>query len=171
MKQKILITGLLMTLLFITGCSAEAPGTATPESFSQPQQDESIGYPVSDIILEEESGYPIREYVSEYPEGPEFNIDTPVTQNDLTITGNGPANVPIILIDVSEVGLVLAETVIDNEGSFIFSLERPIPSGNTIGIQLGDIEGTEFDENQFINSETYYDRPFIGILFDLVVVE
>jgi hypothetical protein len=40
-----------------------------------------------------------------------------------------------------------------------------------IGLQLGDIEGTNFEESDFLYSDTYYERPLIGILFDLVVVE
>jgi hypothetical protein len=35
---------------------------------------------------------------------------------------------------------------------------------------LGDIEGTEFVASDFLYSETYYERPMIGILFDMAIV-
>lgn len=173
MKTNILIAGITIALLLLAGCAAEEPESAAPAPISQPQteQEEIPGYPAPVQINETESGYPITEVTFDLPEGPEFHIDRPVSSTDLTVTGNGPANVPIILVNVSEVGNVLAETVIDEQGTFVFQINQALTVGHTLGIQLGNIEGTEFEENQFVYSETYFDRPYVGILFDLVVVE
>jgi len=173
MKTKLLIASITIALFLLTGCASEEPETAPSAPISQPQaeQEEIPGYPAPVQINETESGYPISEVTFDLPEGPEFHIDRPVSSTDLTVTGNGPANVPIILVNVSEVGDMLAETVIDEQGTFVFQLDQALTAGHTIGIQLGDIEGTEFEENQFVYSETYFDRPYVGILFDLAVVE
>jgi hypothetical protein len=68
-------------------------------------------------------------------------------------------------------GTILGETIIDERGNFQFDLEQPLQSGHSIGIQLGDITGTELNESDFLYSDTYYERPFIGILFDMVSVK
>jgi hypothetical protein len=172
-KKTIILSCILILLLFITGCAGAEPESVPAEPTSQLPfgQEANLSYPPPETSNEVESGYPINELTFDYPEGPEFHIDTPVSHNDLMVTGNGPANVPIRLVNVSEVGVVLAETVIDETGNFVLTLDQPLISGHSIGLQLGDIENTEFEESQFVYSETYFDRPFVGILFDLVVVE
>ncbi len=173
MKTKLLIVGLTISVLLLTGCAAEEPESAAPAPISQPQadQEELPGYPAPAQIEETESGYPIIEATFDLPKGPEFHIDRPVSSTDFSVTGTGPANVPIILVNVSKVGDVLADTIINEQGTFVFQLDQALIAGHTIGIQLGNIEGTEFEEDQFVYSETYFDRPYVGILFDLVVVE
>jgi hypothetical protein len=104
-------------------------------------------------------------------QGPDFNIDKPVKVSTMTVTGNGPANVPIILVDVSEMGKELAKTTIDDEGKFLFKLQESLIVDHTIGIKLGNLDGTNLDPNDFIYSDSYYDRPMIGVLFDIVRVE
>ena len=67
----------------------------------------------------------------------EFNIDKPVKLSATMVTGNGPANVPIVLVDVSEMGQELANTTIDGQGNFTFILSSPLMIDHTIGIKLG----------------------------------
>jgi hypothetical protein len=130
------------------------------------------GYPVSEIIDSVESGYPIKERDEVlYPQGPNFEIDEPVSKNDNVVTGSGPANVPIILVDVSEMASILSKTVINNDGLFTFDLQIKLEPGHLIGIQLGDIKGTGLNESDFLYNENYFVKPLIGILFDMVVVK
>jgi hypothetical protein len=173
MNKKHLYTLILVVLVFLVSCSGKDPAqdSSSPEPASYPVEQGESGYPVTQPEVEEESGYPISENEPALPQGPEFRFDRPVTANDEFVAGTGPANVPIILISVSEVGAVLSETVIDDVGVFQFDLEEPLVSGHTIGIQLGDIENTEFSESDFQYSDTYYERPLVGILFDMLVVE
>jgi len=171
MKYRLLI--LLLVLIFLVSCGGKesAREPSSPEPASYPVEEGESSYPITEPETEEESGYPISENESAYPQGPEFSFDAPVTSSDEFVTGTGPAGVPIILVDVSEVGLVLSETLIDSDGVFSFTLEEAIGSGHTIGIQLGDLENTEFSEGDFLYSDSYYERPMIGILFDMLVVE
>lgn len=129
------------------------------------------GYPILDEDDIDQS-YPITTLGSENIKfGPEFKIMEPVQNGDFTVRGTGPSDVPIILVNVSELGTTLGETIIDEDGNFQFDLEQPLQSGYSIGIQLGDISSTGFNENDFLYSDTYYERPLIGILFDLVSVK
>jgi len=173
MNKKSLLILLLIGLVFLVSCGSNEP-TQDPHSSqpaAYPVQEGESSYPVAQTTTEEETGYPINEAETSNMQGPEFKIDEPVAKGDTIVTGIGPANVPIRLVDVSEVGLILSETVIETDGVFEFNLEEPLASGHTIGIQLGYIEDTDFNESDFLYSDSYYERPLIGILFDLVVVE
>lgn len=102
--------------------------------------------------------------------GPKFEIDEPVVAGTKIVTGTGPANVPIILIDVTEMGTVLSQTIIDDNGKFIFNLDEELVAYNAIGLQIGDLSETDLDYEDFMYSEDYIDRPLIGILFDIAPV-
>jgi hypothetical protein len=173
MKKLTLILCALLLSLSMASCKDKMleptiDSEALPEEI---QQDQESGYPVSPPMEMPEEGYPITEIESEFPQGPEFLIDRPVKASDSTVTGTGPAGVPIKLIDVSEVGVVLAETTIGADGTFTFTLQSPLQSGHSIGLQLGNIESTDLNPDDFLYSETYYERPLVGILFDMLVVE
>lgn len=107
---------------------------------------------------------------SEVKQGPVFTIDKPVLAGATEVTGSGPAGVPIRLVDVTEVGLELATTTIDENGRFVFRLAEGLPTGHSVGLQIGDLTGTPFKEEDFLYSDTYYDRPYIGVLFDIASV-
>jgi hypothetical protein len=118
-------------------------------------------------------GYPIvtaTPYYSTEMRGPDFNINEPVKAGDTKVTGTGPADVPIILVNVSFAGELISSTTIGKDGTFEFTFETPLESATTIGIQLGDLTGTNFVATQFIYNENYSERPMVGILFDLVHV-
>lgn len=160
-------------LILLSGCQGQQPTDVPPEETSIPElPTEEAGYPVITRPTATDSGYPISEPVNpNYPRGPEFTIDQPVTVGDTVITGNGPAGVPIKLIDVSEVGLLLGETVIESDGTFTIDLVAPLESNHSIGLQVGDLAGTSYSEEDFLYSPTYYERPLVGILVAMVVVE
>lgn len=178
MKIRFSLTFLLSFALFITGCIANEPTEMPIPTMSQndlntdtptkPTESEIFtGYPVNS-----ETGYPLVDNPSdEIPQGPEFSILGPVQAGDLIVTGSGPAEVPLRLVSVSEVGRMIAETVIDEDGVFTFTLDEPLEAGLTIGLMLGDLSGTDLNESDFLYSDTYYARPLIGILFDMVVVQ
>jgi len=162
-KRKLIIFGLIVSAILV-GCS----GKPSPQA---DQRIDAQSYPVSDYTDLIDPGYPVDGADSTLVQGPVFTILTPVNASDKFVHGTGPAGVPIILISVSDVGDVLGETTIEPDGSFLFVIEEPLTPGQMIGLQLGDITGTDFVEADFLFSDTYFERPFIGILFDLVVVE
>jgi hypothetical protein len=173
MKSKYLILLALIISLILVGCSDKAQPQQEPnlESEAYPVESAELSYPITTNVIDPQSGYPISENDVAFSQGPKFTIMTPVSQDDQFVSGTGPAGVPIKLVSVSEVGLVLSETIIENDGTFSFELDGPLVSGHLIGIQLGDITGTDFREEDFLYRDTYYERPFVGILFDMVTVE
>lgn len=161
---------LILFCLLISSCNTNNDVNEYTET-SNPTE-VSTGYPIIDNTTGVESGYPIIEGNSiSYTQGPNFAFDTPVTKNNTVVSGSGPANVPIKLVDVSEMGLILGETIINSDGFFSFDLENSLETGHYIGIQLGDISGTDFIESDFLYNDNYYERPLIGVLFDMVLVE
>lgn len=106
----------------------------------------------------------------EVRQGPVFTIDQPVLAGETKIAGSGPAGVPIILIDVTEGGRQLATVTIGEDGRFVFRLSEGLPNGHSVGLQVGELTGTPFKYEDFLYSDTYYDRPLIGILLDMASV-
>jgi hypothetical protein len=169
MKKILLIFSLLLLLpLVIIGCSVK--NSALNFEQTSTNTDDNFSYPVDGST--KDISYPIEEQIVTFENrGPDFSITEPVLGSSITIEGTGPAGVPIRLVDVSEAGKILGEVIIEQNGTFIFNLDQPIESGHSIGIQLGNISNTNLNESDFLYNENYYDRPLIGILFDMVVVE
>jgi hypothetical protein len=159
---------IIIGTILLLGCNS---GTKQPDIEVTINGKNQVGYPVHNEGNIDHS-YPVGLTGDENIKfGPEFKINEPVRGDDLVVSGTGPSGVPIKLVNVSEVGTVLGETVIDEYGEFRFDLGQPVVSGHSIGIQLGDITGTGLNESDFIYSDTYYERPLIGILFDMVSVK
>jgi len=175
---------LVVLTTFIIGCtSISTPTPSTEEIITSTQNLEA--YPISGYPSPEgsEIGYPaFPSFVAEsaYPivtptkdpkmNGPKFEINKPVFGGSKVVTGTGPANVPIILIDVTEMGTFLGQTTIDENGDFIFNLDEELVSYNAIGLQIGDLSETNLNYEDFIYSEDYIDRPLIGIVFDIAPI-
>jgi uncharacterized lipoprotein NlpE involved in copper resistance len=182
-NYKILITLIIVLTFTMIGCQNTAdsnqpqPENSASNQQASPTSNPELAYPAPQQEVIQNESYPIESYPieSEWPDsinkGPDFKIDEPIKGGQTRITGNGPAGIPITLINVSTGGTLLGETTIEQDGSFNFNLQQPVESGHAIGLQLGDISGTDLNQNDFIYNDTYYDRPIVGILFDMVTVE
>jgi len=190
MVRKILFIGFSVVVLATTSCakkeSLSTPMTpsdpfletttalATPGITAEsiypvkPRITDEITYPISTETLEEVT-YPIEE--KNENDGPKFTIDEPIIGTNRNVTGTGPAEVPIRLIDVTTMGTELATTTIDEDGIFEFVLTEDLPVGHVIGLQIGDLTNTEFNYDEFMYSSEYYDKPMIGIIFTIAVVK
>ena len=122
------------------------------------------------IQTNESNAYPSTTSTSSNQNAPSFNIDEPLISGSVKISGSGPKNVPIILIDISDMGKVLAKIKIKNDGKFSADLIEPLINNHSIGIIIGDLSGTNFSYGDFIYSDEYFDIPLIGIVFDKVAV-
>jgi hypothetical protein len=96
--------------------------------------------------------------------GPRFTLN-PIRAGDTRVTGTGPARLPIRIIDVSLVGEQIGSGAIDENGKFDISVSPPIETQHSIGIQIGDLQGTPFKYEDFIWGEGYKDLPMVGIIF------
>lgn len=162
----------LWMIILIYGCSDFKESTRVPAIGVQSNTDNLIPeiYPLAE--KDNELVYPVGIYPisTTNPDQQIILIEKPVTSKDKSVKGKGPAGLPLILVDVSLVGELLDETTVNSEGNFEFILDKPLEANHTIGVQLGDLQGTDFIETDFTTSSLFYDRPLVGILFDLVSV-
>ncbi len=107
---------------------------------------------------------------SSLPIGPRFTLDRPLRAGSTVVTGEGPPGVPIKIVNITRVGRELGTGVIGPNGHFTVVVS-PLPAGEHIGIMLGNVAGTEFKPEDFLQGEGYVDIPMIGILFDTAMVE
>lgn len=171
-----------LSLIIMCGCR-EQVGEEYLTNQETPEKEFSVeenAYPIVRAVQPEpiEYAYPAGDQIDQLEQstttmvqGPDFSIEKPVTSGDEKVSGSGPAEVPIVLINLSNVDEIIGETTISSDGTYIFELSNPLISGQSIGIKLGDISGTKFNENDFVYNESYYSRPYIGILFDIAYVE
>lgn len=116
------------------------------------------------------SPYPVYSITPKYQKSPRFQINLPVKSGDMIVTGNGPVDVPLLLVDISEVGEPIAETTIDKSGHFTFTLQSPLTEGHMIGLKIGDLSGTNLHYEDFLESNEYSDIPLIGIILVMAPV-
>jgi hypothetical protein len=108
--------------------------------------------------------------------GPNFEM-APVKAGDTLVSGHGPYDLPVEIIDVTLSGLSVADGKIDGEGNFRVQLRAPAIANHILGIQIVDLTGTPFTATDEFVSELnnkagpgfkYY--PILGAVFASVVV-
>lgn len=187
MNMKKYLYLIFIGVLILTSCStSDAVDKATPASTTAPIEEpypvgsslEANPYPMGSASSLEnqypagtsiESAYPI-DTNKQFKQGPNFTIDEPVRIGSKLVTGTGPAGVPIRLVNITNMGEELAFTTIDKDGKYVFNLKSGLVSGDSIGLQIGDLDGTEYGYDEFLYNPQYYDKPMIGIIFYIVVV-
>ncbi|MBN1659777.1 MAG: hypothetical protein JXA93_15335 [Anaerolineae bacterium] len=110
--------------------------------------------------------------------GPAFAIDRPLQGGVARITGQGPAGIPIVVVDVTLTGQQLGQGFIDEEGRFDIELAEPLVSGHRIGLMAGTTQQMSPEEVQAYlqqllrwKGEGARDLPFIGLLLDTAMAE
>lgn len=134
---------ILCLMLMMIGCQRPEPGTSpatSPLSPLSPQGENTPGW------------------------GPIFTLD-PLREGDIVVTGTGPANLPIRVIDLSQAGDQIGGGLIEQTGRFNIAVSSPVIGGNRIGIQIGDLTSTPFRYEDFISGPGYRDYPMIGVVF------
>jgi hypothetical protein len=138
--------GLPVLGLWLAACTSTTPTVAPPTGNSPGTAYPGIvesGYPVAPTeVIPPTGGYPAPP--TRDPSIIPFELDRPITVNATQVTGSGPAGVPIVLQDVTFMGVVLGETVIGPDNRFSFSVQ-PLEGNRRIGISIGDLTGTAWD--------------------------
>lgn len=75
--------------------------------------------------------------------GPNFEVST-IRAGDQTVSGRGPVDMPIIIVDVSLSAKPLGSGTIDGKGEFTLDLSEPAIVGHLIGIQVIDLAGSPY---------------------------
>ncbi len=187
MKTKNNLLLILILIIALSACKpkdeSEDPLNAPTKNLSEVSQetnpenepsvlDTVVSYPINDA----DNTYPVSVEQNTYPisymlkQGPKFTIDEPVVVDAEFVTGTGPANVPIRLVDVSLMGKEIGKTTIGQDGAFRFELDNTLVPGHSIGLMIGDLSKTDFNYDDFMYSNEYYDKPMIGTIFYIAVV-
>lgn len=155
MHRFVMLTLLLVGLFFaLSGCSKNLPPASSP--LESP--------PITPVT------FPTPDTSSLEP----FRLDKPIIAGATRVTGSGPVGVPIMLLDITFGGRLLALGVIDQDGRFELGLGEPLEARHRIGITLGDLTGTgwqpgDFSDRKF-NGDEALNVPQIGFFFDTCMI-
>ena len=158
--MRLKIISLLIGTIFVTAC---ATTTATPPSSYPPPQNTAAS----------ETIYPITTSTPD-PSIIPFRLHRPVQEGATIITGTGPAGVPIVLQDVTFMGVDLGQTVIGPDNTFVLEI-APLEKGHRIGVKLGDLSNTQWTEDDFYSPDYYGEEPVqlpqVAFYYDSVMVQ
>jgi hypothetical protein len=102
-----------------------------------------------------------------------FQLDRPISPGATVVTGRGPAGVPVVLLDVTFGGPLLASGVIGSDNKFELELDSPLEARHRIGITLGNLDGSEWQATDFsdeFHGEEAMNFPQIGFFFDTYMI-
>lgn len=167
MIKKSFLYFVLIILFFLVSCGpSSSEETNTPNiapsntGYEAPTSPDSKAYPVPT---------PVRSYPVPIPvdESKRFTIDEPLKAGSTEITGTGPANIVIKVVNISYVGENLGSGIVAEDGTFHISLSKPVEANHLIGLQLSDQEL----EPQFLDGPDYSNIPMVGLVLAQVIVE
>jgi hypothetical protein len=123
---------ILTVILATTGCGKKEPEPvpSEPPLEKSPLSLSPLSAPVSDSPLPLPTGEPTQ------PNGEKFHLDKPLRAGTKEVTGRGPADIPLQVIDITAGGEILGSGIIDDDGSFAIGLGVPVEANRVIGIRL-----------------------------------
>ncbi len=102
-----------------------------------------------------------------------FRLEKPLIEGDTKIKGSGPPNVPIVILDITFMGQLVAIGSTDEVGNFALTV-APLEKGHWLGLALGNLSSTNFTEEDFRNEGFYGEEvtvvPQIGFFYDTTTV-
>jgi hypothetical protein len=102
-----------------------------------------------------------------------FQLDKPIPVGATRVTGRGPAGVPIMLLDITFGGPLLALGEIDEKGRFELELDKPLEANHRIGLALGNLSGSDWQSTNFsseFNGDEAMSVPQVGYFFDTCMI-
>ncbi|HIP72901.1 MAG TPA: hypothetical protein EYH05_16095 [Anaerolineae bacterium] len=188
MKKTFTSFFLILLSFLIIGCSSTIPTPTSSNKSDTPtlppvnkatESTGTIGYPGT--VVNESEVYPAYPATSEeketlpYPvkeeriddESKRIAFDKPVVVDTTIVSGNGPANIAIRIVSVSNVGESLGSGIIDADGTFEITLSRQLESKEAIAIMLAD----NSLRPDFLNAPGATDIPMLGFMLDMAITE
>jgi hypothetical protein len=162
--KKRTILNLFFLIIFLSACGSQKTlDTHTPlAGYPGPQN----AYP--------RPGIPTQNPNKLLPQLVPFHLDKPINTSNTQVSGTGPANIPIIIADITFNGEILGNGTIGQDGKFIIQLVMPVEANHRIGIALGDLTNTDWDSSDFLDKAFFGDEfrqvPTIGFFYDTYLV-
>lgn len=140
---------LLLTSIVVFACQPQETETVAPGSSTSPLHSPLPDAPAVELTAMVDSS-PI--YV--------YTIDTPLVPGQTQVSGSGPEDIPIRIVDVTSMGAELGAGFIGQDGRFSIEV-LPLPAGHRIGIMLGTVT----DPDKSFELQRYgQDLPMVGII-------
>ncbi|HEY62833.1 MAG TPA: hypothetical protein G4N95_09315 [Anaerolineae bacterium] len=185
MNNKIkILSGFLVFIIGVlnTGCNNTLSEQSIPlentktniQVYPPPKEYKPTENPYPSPVITQ-AGYPVPEVMDDGNTSitiTPFKLDKPIYEGDTKISGKGPINVPIILLDITFMGEYLGQTITNENGIFNITVE-PLEASHRIGIMLGPLEGTEWESFEF--DQNYYGNearniPLVGFFYDTALI-
>lgn len=96
-------------------------------------------------------------------------LDKPIKEETTTVTGEGPAGLPITIINITQMGESLGSGVINEEGKFSVTVS-PLAVGTRIGLQA-DVAALGLNQDDIKLGSEARNVPLVGFFFDTALVE
>lgn len=125
---------------------------------SIPSSDDNVqqeSYPIID-----DDAYPVVETADQI-----FKL-APIENATTTITGEGKAGIMLEIVSITHMGELLGDGVVDDNGIFEMTINRPVLESEKIGVQFKD----KAMVSQFGEMKGSIDIPLIGHMLDAITV-
>lgn len=155
---------LSLLLIFLLGCGSVttqnnsiSPENNNPNSY--PSSSENF-YPAPGMQTDDLVGYPPAQFKDE---SKRFEFYRPLSPGMEIVSGTGPANIPIQITSVSNIGEILGVGTIKEDNTFEIQLTRALDSNEAIAIMLAD----DSMQTQFLDAPNATDIPLVGFILDM----
>ena len=101
-----------------------------------------------------------------------FSLDKPIKIGATSVSGTGPAGVPILIYEVANTADLLGHLTIPEDGKFLIEFERPLQPSERVGVVL-DLENlakTDYEYEDF-RQVAEVEVPVYGLVLADVEVE
>jgi hypothetical protein len=151
-KNELRLTLVIIAVLALFAACAKDEATPLPltSPFDSPQS------PVTTPAAPAEPG-------SKSVELPPFTIDEPLYEGDTVVSGSGPADAPIIIMDVA-LATAIGEGRIGADGKFSIAVNPPLKAPNLVGIMFDETESSPYTVDQLPCGERCRDQPMVGLV-------
>jgi len=159
--MKVFFKFFLILIVFAASAGCKKPG-------NEPTPEKSPLSPLAAPTWNSPLG-PLNTDLPAFP-GERFRLDTPLIAGTQKVSGQGPVNIPLQVVDITTGGEVMGNGKINDDGHFTISLGIPVPANHVIGIRLA----TAKDPNTWLSlwalrGENARAIPQIGDFFDTVI--
>jgi hypothetical protein len=165
MKPQLRVSLLAALALALAACSN------TPAPTPVPVQPSPSAYPVGPGTV-----YPPPKVTPTPCNVPAIKFDTtPLAAGATSVTGTGPAGLPITIDSVMNMGRQLGSGTIGADSHFTIEVVA-LEVNDFVGLRLGDLTSTNFKPETFLNDSCYHGPgqllvPQVGFFFDTANVK
>jgi hypothetical protein len=194
MKTLAILVCLITLLSACAPVSLQANPTQAPAPTSaQPAATDANGYPAPAVPpAAQTTAYPVAgagpSGPSDYPAPatriPEkqppaeeivpIKFNLPISSGATTITGTGPKDLPIILVDITFEGAVLGNATIQADHTFKIEV-KALEKGHRIGVTIDELKGTAWEGYDFSNPNLFGTTPQLvpqqNFYYDTVMIQ